>query len=203
MVKFTIIIPVYNRPSELEELLDSLTHQDYKAFEIIVIDDGSDVEVESQVKDYSRELNIRFIRKENTGQGFSRNIAAQQAHGEYLVFFDSDCLIPESYFKEVESFIGQEKIDAWGGPDRAHDSFTVLQKAISFTMTSVLTTGGIRGKKSHVGKFQPRSFNMGISKEVFLDMGGFHQTNLGEDVELSMRLLEKGCKTVLIERAFV
>ena len=203
MIKFSVIIPVYNRPDELRELLESLSAQQYEDFEVIVVEDGSDKPSKDEVSMFRDKLTIRYVTKENTGQGFSRNYVAGDAEGEYLVFFDSDCLVPDHYFIEAENFLKENRVDAWGGPDKAHESFTDLQKAISFTMTSVFTTGGIRGKKKHIGRFQPRSFNMGISKEAFMTVGGFFQTNLGEDVELSMRLLEKGYRTALIETAYV
>ncbi|MDH5398621.1 MAG: glycosyltransferase [Cyclobacteriaceae bacterium] len=200
---FSVIIPVYNRPQEIFELLESLTKHNKALFEVIVVEDGSQISSVDQVMLFEGKLDIQYLEKENTGQGFSRNYAAQYARGKYLVFFDSDCLIPENYFGVVEKYLDRHAVDAWGGPDKAHENFSSWQKAISFTMTSVLTTGGIRGKKKHVGSFQPRSFNMGIRKDVFLETGGFKQTNLGEDIEYSTRLLNAGYKTALITEAFV
>ena len=146
---------------------------------------------------------IQYYQKENTGQGFSRNIGVEKSNGKYVVFFDSDCLIPEDYFTEADKYLSEFNPDAWGGPDKAHSSFTDFQKAVAFTMSSILTTGGIRGKKNHMGKFQPRSFNMGMKRDVFLSVKGFKQTNLGEDIELSTRLMNEGFKTSLFPNCFV
>ena len=203
MPKYSIIIAIYNRPEELLELLNSLKQSTQKNFEVLVIEDGSTEKCEHIVKEFEQELPVKYFFKENTGQGFSRNFGATKAEGEYLIFFDSDCLIPDFYFEEVEKRANTKDLTFWGGPDAAHKSFSPLQKAISFTMTSVLTTGGIRGNKSHAGKWQPRSFNMGIKKEIFLENKGFYQTNLGEDIELSTRLFNKGIKADLIEKAVV
>jgi len=203
MPLFSVIIPVYNRPEEVNELLDSLVNQTYMDFEVIIIEDGSTISSEAVVNTYGQKLDIIYKKKENTGQGFSRNFAADFAKGEYLVFFDSDCLIPEDYFLVCSKYLNENVIDGWGGPDKAHSSFSLIQKATGYTMSGFFTTGGIRGGKKHIGRFQPRSFNMGISKKAFLEVGGFAQTNLGEDVELSMRLLAGGYKMNLIPKAFV
>lgn len=200
---FSIIIPVYNRPEEVRELLESLAAQSYAAFEVIIIEDGSTETCEEVVKLFQQSLNINYISKENTGQGFSRNAGFNQAKGDYFVVFDSDCLIPENYFEEVNNQLNNNWLDAYGGPDRAHESFSDLQKAISYSMTSPFTTGGIRGQKRHAGTFRPRSFNMGISREVFEKTGGFNLTRLGEDIEFSIRINKMGFNTGLIPTAFV
>lgn len=202
-IKYSVIVPVYNRAEELRELLESLSKQAYPNFEVIILEDGSEKPSEKLVRNFKDSLNIQYIEKENTGQGFSRNEGAKLAQGEYLVFFDSDCIIPQNYFKIIDDFLKNNDTDAWGGPDKADKSFTILQKAISFSMTSFVTTGGIRGGKAHVGKFQPRTFNMGIKKKVFEEVGGFLKTNLGEDIELSSRLIKKGYATRLIYEAYV
>lgn len=200
---YSVIVPVYNRPNEINELLLSLTRQTYKNFEVLIIEDGSEKRCEQIVEKYTGQLSIRYFYKENSGQGFSRNFGFERASGDYLVVFDSDCIIPEHYFEAVNRFLALNDVDCWGGPDRAHPSFTPLQKAISFSMTSFLTTGGIRGRKQHPGTFHPRSFNMGISKEVYTATGGYKITRMGEDIEFSLRIIEKGFKTGLIEDAFV
>lgn len=202
-LQFSVVIPVYNRPEELKDLLNSLLDQEFTAFEVIVLEDGSSILSNVVVEEFKAKLDIQYIVKENTGQGFSRNQGSELAKGEYLVFFDSDCLIPSDYFQVVNEAIKTQNIDAWGGPDKSHSSFTVLQKAIGFSMTSILSTGGIRGKKSHIGKFQPRTFNMGIRKSVFDNLGGFSKTNMGEDIELSSRIVKGGYNSVLLVDAFV
>lgn len=200
---FSIIIPVYNRPEEIEELLSSLTRQTYKYFEVLIIEDGSKDRCEKIVQSFSDQLNVRYFYKENSGQGFSRNYGFKRAKGDYFIVFDSDCIIPEHYFSTVYDFLSKNKLDAYGGPDRAHPSFTPLQKAISYSMTSPFTTGGIRGNKKHAGQFHPRSFNMGISREVFEQTGGYKITRMGEDIEFSLRIIEHGFNTGLIPEAFV
>ncbi|MDH5381627.1 MAG: glycosyltransferase, partial [Cyclobacteriaceae bacterium] len=191
------------RPDELNELLESLYVISDKPFEVIVVEDGSTISAKEVVEKHKSKLDILYLEKENTGQGFSRNYASEYAKGEYLVFFDSDCLIPETYFLQVVKAMNEGKLDFWGGPDASHSSFSNLQKAINYTMTSVFTTGGIRGGTNHAGTFQPRSFNMGIRKSLFDELGGFYQTNMGEDIELSTRLINKGVKPTLLEKAFV
>ena len=200
---YSVIIPVYNRPQEVFELLESLTQQTYTRFEVLIIEDGSSDDCKEIVNGFQDRLNIQYHFKPNSGQGFSRNFGFKLAKGDYLIVFDSDCLIPTHYFETVEAFLDEHSLDAFGGPDRAHESFTKLQKAISYSMTSPFTTGGIRGNKKHAGTFHPRSFNMGISKEVFAKTGGYIITRKGEDIEFSIRIIENGFKTGLIPEAYV
>ncbi|MFZ2907145.1 MAG: glycosyltransferase [Cyclobacteriaceae bacterium] len=201
--KYSIIIPVYNRPEEVRELLLSLTRQTILNFEIIIIEDGSSVCCDDVVDEFRDRLQIEYVIKPNSGPGPSRNIGFTRARGSYLVVFDSDCIIPPHYFEAVEKALQEDTIDAWGGPDRGHEDFTPLQQAMGYTMSSVLTTGGIRGGKNSAGSFQPRSFNMGMSKEVFRQTGGFKFDRLAEDIELSMRMKKMGFRVVLIPEAFV
>ena len=203
MPKYSVIVPVYNRPQELDELLGSLNRQTYKDFEIVVVEDGSSLKADHIAEKWSARLPLRYFYKENTGQGFSRNFGFEKAEGDYLVVFDSDCLIPPHYFAAVEAHVQNEPLDAWGGPDKAHPSFTPLQKAISYSMTSLFTTGGIRGRKKRLSAFHPRSFNMGISREVWEKTGGYIITRMGEDIEFSIRIIEAGFQTGLIEEAYV
>ena len=201
---FSIIIPVYNRPQEIDELLESLTNQDYKkAFEVIIVEDGSIDSSEEIVKKYSDKLNVVYFFKDNSGAGASRNYGMQRATGNYFIILDSDVIVPAQYLEEVEKGLKENYTDAFGGPDAAHSSFTSLQKAINYSMTSVLTTGGIRGKKKAVGKFQPRSFNLGLSKVAFEKTKGFSPMKVGEDIDLTFRLWENNFETQLIEKAFV
>ena len=202
-MRYSVIVPVYNRPREIDELLGSLTQQTYKSFEVIVVEDGSSSPCKSVVDKYSEKLDVSYFQKENSGQGFSRNFGFEKASGDYFVVFDSDCLIPPHYFDAVNRVMEQQKVDCWGGPDRAHSSFTPVQKAINYSMTSFFTTGGIRGSSQHVGTFHPRSFNMGISYEVFQKTGGYKITRMGEDLEFSIRIQKMGFNTVLIEEAYV
>ncbi len=200
---YSVIVPVYNRPDEIDELLQSLTKQTYKNFEVIIVEDGSDLRCDHIVEEYSDQLVIQYFYKQNSGQGFSRNFGFEKAKGDYFIVFDSDCLIPSHYFEAVNRALAFHGYDAWGGPDRAHGSFTSIQKAISYSMTSFFTTGGIRGRKNHIGRFHPRSFNMGISREVYEKTGGYRITRMGEDIEFSLRIIENGFKTGLIEDAYV
>ena len=200
---FSVIIPVYNRPREVDELLHSLTQQTYKNFETLIIEDGSEDRCDDIVEKYQDQLDIRYYYKENSGQGFSRNFGFERAKGDYFIVFDSDCLIPSHYFETVENYLKTHQLDAFGGPDREHESFSPIQKAISYTMTSPLTTGGIRGNKKHAGTFHPRSFNMGISREVYEQTGGYRITRMGEDIEFSIRIINNGFKTGLIPDAYV
>ncbi len=201
--KYSVVIPVYNRPDELDELLLSLTEQTFRNFEVIIVEDGSQVTSESVYEKYSAKLSIQYFYKPNSGPGPSRNIGFQQAKGEYFVVFDSDCILPSTYFEIVEKCLSSEALDAWGGPDRGHDKFTPLQQAMAFTMSSLLTTGGIRGGKNQASRFQPRSFNMGISRAVFEKTGGFNFDRQAEDIELSIRIRKAGFRVGLIPEAFV
>jgi len=201
---FSIIIPLYNRPEEIKELLLSLCLQTYTNFEVLVIEDGSVQRAEDLILTFHNKLNIRYFYKPNSGQGFSRNYGFERAEGGYFIIFDSDVLVPEQYLEIVCKEIQARKLDAYGGPDAAHPSFTPLQKAINYAMTSVFTTGGIRGKKTQVSKnFHPRSFNMGFSREVWEKTKGFILTRSGEDIELSIRIQSLGFHSELIPEAFV
>jgi len=199
--KYSIIVPVFNRPQELDDLLQSLTQQTFRDFEVLVIEDGSTISSEKIFEKYSGELSITYFFKPNSGPGPSRNFGFEKASGKFFVVFDSDCQIPAKYLESVEKFLESTPLDAWGGPDRGHEKFTALQQAMAFTMSSTLTTGGIRGGKSK--SFQPRSFNMGISREAFNKTGGFHFDRFAEDIELSIRMKKLGLRIGLIPDAFV
>lgn len=204
LMYFSFIIPVYNRPDEINELLQTLTKQTYTSdFEVVVIEDGSTINCQSVVDEYINKLNISYYFKTNSGPGDSRNYGMRVAKGDYFIILDSDCLIPENYLVEVNTYLNNTFVDCFGGPDAAHESFSDVQKAINQTMTSVLTTGGIRGASEKLGKFQPRSFNMGISKEAFEASGGFGKIHPGEDPDLSIRLWKMNFKTALIPNAYV
>lgn len=200
---YSIIIPVYNRPQEVDELLASLTHQTFTNFEVLVIEDGSYNSCENVVEKYTEKLEVTYYFKENSGQGFTRNYGFDRANGDYFIVFDSDCLVPDHYLRAVDEAISNEGWDCFGGPDRAHASFTSTQKAINYSMTSPFTTGGIRGNKKHIGQFHPRSFNMGISRKVYETVGGFIITRMAEDLEYSIRIIKAGFKTGLIPEAYV
>ncbi len=200
---FSIIIPVYNRPDELNELLESLVNQTLKNFEVIVVEDGSTNASDHVVLNYQTALTIQYFVKTNSGPGQSRNYGAQRANGDYFIFFDSDCIIPTNYFSLVTDYFKNNYLDAFGGPDAAHYSFTDIQKAISYTMTSIFTTGGIRGGSEKMGKFHPRSFNMGFSRKVFEVTNGFSTMRFGEDVDMSLRIIAANFSTGLIKNAFV
>jgi len=203
MIKFSVIIPVYNRPDELEELLESLKNQSYNNFELIVVEDGSELKSDNIVEGYQNSLDIKYFFKPNSGPGQSRNYGSERASGDYHVFFDSDCIIPEKYFEIVNARLEKEKIDAYGGPDMAHPDFTAIQKSINYSMTSFFTTGGIRGGMKDEKKFHPRSFNMGFTREVYEKTKGFSKMRFGEDVDMSLRIIENGFSTSLIKEAAV
>ncbi|MDA3953614.1 MAG: glycosyltransferase [Bacteroidales bacterium] len=202
-MKFSVIIPVYNRPDELKELLESLKNQTAKIFEVIIVEDGSTLKSDSIVKDYQNDLDIKYFFKPNSGPGQSRNYGSERAEGDYFVFFDSDCIIPERYFEIVNKRLSEEPVDAYGGPDMAHSDFTPIQKSINYSMTSFFTTGGIRGGMKDEKKFHPRSFNMGFTKEVFEKTKGFSKMRFGEDVDMSLRIIENNFSTTLIKDAAV
>jgi glycosyltransferase involved in cell wall biosynthesis len=200
---YSVIIPIYNRPDEIKELLQSLTHQGFTNFEVIIVEDGSLKTCEDICKSFEDKLEIQYFYKENSGQGFSRNFGFEKAQGDYYIVFDSDCIIPEDYFETVDQHLDENPLDAFGGPDAALESFTLVQKAISYSMTSFFTTGGIRGGNKQLEKFRPRSFNMGISKAVFEKTSGYNITRMGEDIEFSIRIEKAGFKTGLIPNAKV
>lgn len=199
--KYSIIVPVYNRPQELDDLLQSLTKQTFTDFEVLIIEDGSTIKSDKVFETYSSQLNLHYFFKPNSGPGPSRNFGFENANGKYFVAFDSDCQIPSHYLESVEKFLQSKPLDAWGGPDRGHENFTTLQQAMACTMSSMLTTGGIRGGK--LKNFQPRSFNMGITREAFKITGGFHFDRFAEDIELSIRMKRLGLQVGLIPDAFV
>ncbi len=202
-LQFSLIIPVYNRPIEIDELLNSLTDQIYNNFEVIVVEDGSTLKADKIAEKYSSSLNIKYFYKKNSGAGESRNFGMRKASGNYYIIFDSDCMIPPHYLAEVEKVLTKSYTDAYGGPDAAHSSFTTVQKAVNYSMTSFLTTGGLRGNKKAIDKFQPRSFNFGISKKAFEITQGFSTMKIGEDIDLTFRLWENNFETQFIEEAYV
>lgn len=199
--RYSVIVPVYNRPHEVEELLASLSQQTYKNFEVLLVEDGSTKTSREVYERYASVLTITYFFKPNSGPGPSRNFGFERARGEYFVVFDSDCVIPETYFESVEKFMQTQPIDAWGGPDRGRADFTPLQQAMAYTMASIFTTGGIRGGRK--SGFQPRSFNMGISRKVYEQTKGFVFDRFAEDIELSIRMRKLHFHVVLIPDAFV
>jgi glycosyltransferase involved in cell wall biosynthesis len=200
---YSIIIPLYNRPQEIKELLETLTLQTYKQFEVLVIEDGSVNDAADIVNSFAGHLDIHYFVKSNSGQGFTRNYGFERAKGDYFVIFDSDCLIPANYLQVVNDSLAKNWLDIYGGPDDAHRSFTPTQKAISYAMTSPFTTGGMRGNKNGIAKFHPRSFNMGISRAVWEKTDGFIITRMAEDLEFSIRAQRMGFKSGLISDAKV
>jgi len=203
-LSFSFIIPVYNRPDEVKELLESLTEQTFNSpFEVVLVEDGSTLPSDKIVEQYRNKLQLSYFFKENSGPGDSRNYGMRHAKGNYFLILDSDCILPPQYLEEVNTSLQSDYVDCFGGPDTAHTSFSALQKAINYSMTSVFTTGGIRGNKKAINKFQPRSFNMGISKAAFVTSGGFGKIHPGEDPDLTIRLWKAGYNTKFIEKAFV
>lgn len=202
-MKYSFIIPVYNRPDEVDELLDSLTRQTLRDFEVVVVEDGSAIPCREVVGKYADRLTIHYYNKENSGPGQTRNYGVERANGEYMLILDSDCIIPEDYLEAVEAELRTKKADAFGGPDRAHHSFSDVQKAINYAMTSFFTTGGIRGGKKKLDKFYPRSFNMGIRKDVYQALGGFSKMRFGEDIDFSIRIFKAGYACRLFPEAWV
>jgi glycosyltransferase involved in cell wall biosynthesis len=200
--RYSIIIPVYNRPAEVRELLDSLTRQTFKDFETLIIEDGSTLRCNEVVKEYEEALDVHYFFKSNSGRSLTRNYGMERAQGKYLVFFDSDCIIPEDYFRKITNCLKETKTDCFGGPDKAHPSFSRMQKAVSHSMTSFITTGGIRGSKKGLEKFVPRTFNMGFSCQVYQFVGGFRDM-FGEDIDLSARIQEAGFSVKLFPSAYV
>ena len=201
---FSFIIPVYNRPEEIRELLESFCELDVpKTFEIVIVEDGSSLDSRLITEHFSHQLNISYFYKNNTGPGHSRNYGMERAKGNYFIILDSDCILPKHYLNEVILFLNSNYVDCFGGPDAAQDNFTELQKAINFSMTSVWTTGRIRGGEKEIEGYEPRSFNMGISKEAFCASGGFGNIHPGEDPDLSIRLKAMGYSLCLIPKAFV
>jgi glycosyltransferase involved in cell wall biosynthesis len=200
----SFIIPVFNRPDEVKELLDSfLMLEGEKDFEIVIVEDGSQISSKEVVSQFDKALHVSYYNKPNSGPGDSRNYGMRRAKGNYFIILDSDCILPPQYLTEVEKSLNEHFVHCYGGPDAAHASFTNVQKAINYAMTSVLSTGGIRGGKSAVDKFQPRSFNMGISKEAFEQVGGYGKIHPGEDPDLTIRIWNKGYETKLIPKAFL
>ncbi len=203
-IYYSFIIPVYNRPDEIKELLDSFKNLEGNLnYEVVIVEDGSSIKADEVANSYNEDLNIAYFYKENSGPGDSRNYGMRHAKGNYFIILDSDVILPSNYLMEVNNFLSKAYYDCFGGPDAAHHSFSNLQKAINFAMTSFITTGGIRGGKQQIEDFQPRSFNMGLSKKAFLETGGFGKIHPGEDPDLSLRLLKLGFKTTLIDKAFV
>ncbi len=202
-MKFSVIIPVYNRPDEVSELLDSLCAQERKNFDVVVVEDGSSVPCEKEVLAFKDRLPVAYYAKPNSGPGQTRNYGVQRATGDYVLILDSDAVLPPGYTAAVEDELAAAPCDAFGGPDRAHPSFTPVQKAINYAMTSFFTTGGIRGGKRKMDKFYPRSFNMGVRRATYLALGGFSEMRFGEDIDFSTRVFKAGCSCRLFPGAWV
>lgn len=201
---YSFIIPVYNRPDEIKELLESLLPQNYTSdYEIVIVEDGSTMSSKNVVEEFKKKLPITYLQKKNTGPGDSRNYGMRHAKGNYFIVLDSDCILPPHYLNAVNNSLQKDFVHCFGGPDAAHDSFSTVQKAINYAMTSFFTTGGIRGSKNSINKFQPRSFNMGISKEAFTATNGYGNIHPGEDPDLTIRIWSKGYDTKLIPEAYV
>lgn len=202
-MRYSVIVPVYNRPDEVAELLESLAGTGYGDFEVLVVEDGSSLPCQDIVQGWADRLYVRYFAKENSGPGQTRNYGAARARGEWLLLVDSDVVVPQGWFAAIDAALADAPCDAFGGPDRSHPAFTPIQKAISFSMTSFWTTGGIRGGKARLDKFYPRSFNMGIRADVYAAVGGFSQMRFGEDIDMSIRILEAGYATRLFPEAWV
>ena len=202
-MKYSIIVPVYNRPDEVDELLQSLCEQTVKDFEVIIVEDGSVNPCKDVCDKYADILSLHYYAKENSGPGQSRNYGAERANGTYVIILDSDVVLPPTYLQAVEDELTQQPCEAFGGPDAAHPDFTPVQKAISYSMTSFFTTGGIRGGKAKLDKFYPRSYNMGIRHDIYLELGGFTKMRFGEDIDFSYRIVEAGYKPRLFPEAWV
>ena len=202
-MKYSIVIPVYNRPDEVDELLSSLLSQSFQDFEVIVVEDGSKITCREVCDKYTGKLCLSYFMKPNSGPGQSRNYGAERANGEYLLILDSDVVLPKDYLHAIEDELNTHPCEAFGGPDASHPSFTPVQKAISYSMTSFFTTGGIRGGKAKLDKFYPRSFNMGIRRDVYQTLGGFSKMRFGEDIDFSYRICEAGYKPRLFPKAWV
>ena len=202
-MRYSFVIPVYNRPDETDELLESLAQQTLRDFEVLVVEDGSQITCQQVVQKHAAQMPIKYFCKPNSGPGQTRNYGAERSQGEYLIFLDSDCVLPPGYLEAVEKELAEKPCDAFGGPDRSHPSFTPVQKAISYSMTSFFTTGGIRGGKKKLDKFYPRSFNMGISASLYRKLGGFSKMRFGEDIDLSIRIFQSGARCRLFPQAWV
>ena len=202
-MKYSIIIPVFNRPDEVDELLQSLTEQTVKDFDVVIVEDGSKTLCKDVVDKYASQLHLIYYYKENGGPGPARNYGVERAKGDYVLILDSDCVLPPTYIEAIEAELSSNPCDAFGGPDRAHESFTPVQKAISYSMTSFFTTGGIRGGKKKLDKFYPRSFNMGVRRDVYNALGGFSKMRFGEDIDFSIRIFKGGYKCRLFPEAWV
>lgn len=202
---YSIVIPVYNRPEEVKELLESLLDQSYKNFEVIIVEDGSKIDAKSVVNQFLDKISIQYFVTPNQGQGFARNYGFERAKGEVFIVLDSDVIVPKNYLINIDNFLNQNpEIEAFGGPDAAHHTFSDAQKAINYAMTATLVTGGIRGKKNRIGgSYQLRSYNLGVSRNVWEKTGGFAKRDMGEDIEWTLRINKAGFKTVLIPEAFV
>ncbi len=208
-MKYSIVVPVYNRPDEVDELLESLSSQTFKDFEVVIVEDGSKITCKDVCEKYASILDLHYYYKENSGPGQSRNYGVERANGEYVLIVDSDAVAPHGFLQAIDDELQRQPSDAWGGPDAAHESFTDVQKAISYAMTSFFTTGGIRGGKKQLDKFYPRSFNLGIRREAYLALGGFSKTRFskmslyGEDIDFSIRIYKAGYTCRLFPEAWV
>lgn len=199
---FSVIVPVYNRRGEVRDLLESLAKQTDDDFELLLVEDGSTERCDDIAAAYANQLRVQYFWKENEGRSIARNYGIERAQGSYFIFFDSDCVIPPCYFEVLKKALKEHPVDCFGGPDAASEDFNRTQKAISFSMTAFLTTGGIRGGKVQLEKFVPRSFNMGYSRRVWEAVGGFREM-FSEDIDMSTRIRKAGFSITLFREAYV
>ena len=209
-MRYSIIVPVFNRPDEVDELLESLSSQTLTDFEVVIVEDGSQIPCKDVCDKYANILDLHYYFKENSGPGQSRNYGVERAQGEYVIILDSDAVTPPGFMQAIDDELKRQPTDAWGGPDAAHESFSDIQKAISYAMTSFFTTGGIRGGKKQLDKkFYPRSFNLGVRREVYQQLGGFTTERFskmslyGEDIDFSLRIYKNGYSCRLFPEAWL
>ena len=198
----SFIIPVYDRPDEIRDLLNSMAEQTDRDFEVVIVEDGSKISCKKECDDFADSLNLKYFYKDNEGRSIARNYGIDRAGEDFFVFIDSDCILPPGYVETLKKELSSRRIDCYGGPDAAHESFSDVQKAINFAMTSFLTTGGIRGGKVSMEKFVPRTFNMGFSRKVYDTVGGFREM-FSEDIDMSTRIRNAGFNPLLLTDVFV
>jgi len=206
--KYSIIIPCFNRADEVAELLESISQLkfDPAQFEIIISDDGSTDNTKKLVEQNKSKLqcDLIYLTQNNSGPGAARNHAMENANGDFFIFIDSDVTLSADWLFHIDLTLVEKKADAFGGPDSYREDFSPFLKAVNYSMTSFITTGGLRGKKGKkLARFYPRSFNMGLSRELWKKIGGFGSLRHGQDIEFSHRIIESGAQVIFIDQAVV
>lgn len=190
----SVVIPAFNEEGFLERTLKSLAKQDFKRFELIVVDNNSTDKTAQIAKEFGAKVAIEKQR----GAGFARQRGFLEAKGEIIATTDADTILPKNWVsKIIKEFRKRKKMVAFGG----------LFALCSGTPTSRIVVSRLRYPawlldRLLSGGWSIPGVNFSVRKKAFLEVGGFNQElTLGEDADLSQRLKKVG--KVVLDRKFI